>query len=142
MPPSAVVVIAGGCLCGAVRYEASAPPYNITHCHCSDCRRGSGAAFVTWASFPRKGFRWTGSTVRPRELSWAGRLRSFCPECGTPLTFLAGADATEVDVTVCSFDQPDAVTPADHTWTDDRLPWMRLADGLPAYGRERSARGS
>jgi hypothetical protein len=41
--------------------------------------------------------------------------------------------AREVDVTVCSFDHPDAVSPAGHTWVEDRLPWIHLADELPAY---------
>ena len=127
--------IQGGCLCGQVRYEVAGEPYDITHCHCSDCRRSSGAAFVTWASFRQSGFRITAG--HPRDLSWAGRLRSFCPNCGTPLTFRAGADADEIDVTVCSFDQPSTVTPADHTWIEDLLPWIRLADDLPTYPQKR-----
>ena len=128
-------VICGGCLCGAVRYEATAQPFNITHCHYSDCRRCSGAPFVTWASFHRRGFRFT--TGPPREFQWAGRLRSFCPRCGTPLTFIMAPDADEVDVTVCSFDQPGVVTPSDHTWIEDRLPWIRLADDLPLQRQKR-----
>ena len=50
---------------------------------------------------------------------------------------MVGLEADEVDVTVCSFDQPAAVTPADHTWVEDRLPWIRLADNLPAFGQKR-----
>ena len=129
-------VISGGCLCGAVRYEASGTPYNVTHCHCSDCRRSSGAPFVTWASFRRDEFRFT--TEEPRLIEWAGRLRAFCPHCGTQLTFVSGMGADEVDVTVSSFDDPEVVEPRDHTWTEDRLPWIQLADGLPVYRRERS----
>jgi len=132
-------VMRGGCLCGSVRYEATGQPFNITHCHCSDCRRSSGAPFVTWASFRRDGFRFT--TGQPRELRWAGRLRSFCPDCGTPLTFMAAADADEVDVTVCSVDQPAEITPGDHTWVEDRLPWVRVADGLPTYEQKREPHG-
>ena len=128
-------IITGGCLCGTVRYDATGPACDVTHCHCLDCRRSSGAPFVTWASFRRSEFRFTSG--QPRELRWAGRLRSFCPQCGTPLTFLAGLDADDLDVTVCSFDEPAAVTPADHTWVEDRLPWIRLADDLPAYGQKR-----
>ena len=126
--------VCGGCLCGAVRYEANGEPYNITHCHCLDCRRSSGAPFVTWASFGRDAFHFTAG--QPRELRWAGRLRSFCPHCGTPLTFTT-EPVDEVDVTVCSFDDPDSVSPADHTWTDDRLRWILLADELPAYRQNR-----
>jgi hypothetical protein len=127
--------IKGGCLCGAIRYEGTGQPYNITHCHCLDCCRSSGAAFVTWASFRRNEFQFTKGA--PRELQWAGRVRSFCAQCGTPLTFMSGQDADEVDVTVCSFDEPASVTPADHTWVEDRLPWVRLADGLPNYRQAR-----
>jgi hypothetical protein len=58
------------------------------------------------------------------------------------LTFLAGPEADEVDVTVCSFDHPEAVMPGDHTWVEDRLPWIRLADQLPTYGQKRSAHGA
>ena len=128
-------IIQGGCLCGAVRYEAIGKPFNVTHCHCTDCRRSSGAAFVTWASFRRAEFRFTQG--EPRVVPWAGRLRSFCAACGTPLTFMTAPQANEVDVTVCSFDHPGAIAPADHTWVDDRLPWIRLADELPAYGQKR-----
>ena len=50
---------------------------------------------------------------------------------------MTGADAEEVDVTVCSFDQPAAVTPEDHTWVEDRLPWIHTTDDLPSYGQSR-----
>ncbi len=128
-------IVLGGCLCGAIRYEASGEPYNITHCHCSDCRKGSGAAFVTWASFRRHNFRFTHGA--PHEITWAGRVRSFCANCGTALTFLSQPDTDEVDVAVCSFDYVDAVLPQDHTWTEDQLPWIKLADDLPRYARAR-----
>ena len=135
LPSMSANVVTGGCLCGAVRYETSGLPYHITHCHCLDCRRSSGAAFVTWASFRRSSFRFT--TGQPKEVTWAGRLRSFCKDCGTPLTFMAAPDANEVDVTACTLNQPEAITPGDHTWVEDRLPWIRLADGLPTYQRQR-----
>ncbi|MCD6049656.1 MAG: glutathione-dependent formaldehyde-activating [Verrucomicrobia bacterium] len=128
-------VICGGCLCGSVRYEATGELFHITHCHCADCRRSSGAPFVTWASFRPGDFRFT--TGQPRELQWAGRLRYFCPQCGTHLTFITGPNADELAVTVCSLDDPALVTPSDHTWVEDRLPWIHLADGLPAYGQNR-----
>jgi hypothetical protein len=128
-------VIQGGCLCGAVRYEAAGQPYNVTHCHCVDCRRSVGAAFVTWASFRRDGFRFTAG--EPRLMEWANRLRSFCPECGTALTFMTSREADEVDVTVCTLDHPEETLPEDHTWVEDRLPWIHLSDGLPVYERNR-----
>jgi hypothetical protein len=70
----------------------------------------AGAAaqpFVTLASFRRNNFRFTHGA--PREIAWAGRVRSFCARCGTALTFLSQPDTDEVDVTVCSFDHAEAV---------------------------------
>ena len=129
-------MIAGGCLCGAIRYEARGEPYHVTHCHCADCRRSAGAAFVTWCSFQQKDFRLTQGELR--EIAFAGRLRGFCPDCGTTLTFRSSPETDEIDVTVSSFDHPEAVSPADHIWVEDRLPWIALADGLPTHARRRS----
>ncbi len=43
----------------------------------------------------------------------------------------------EIDVTLCSLDNPEAVLPKDHTRTSSRLPWVKLADGLPSYRESR-----
>ena len=102
--------IRGGCLCGAIRYEGIGEPYNVTHYHCEDCRKSAGASFVTWASFRRDNFQFTKG--KPREIAWAGRLRSFCGMCGSALTFMSQADADEIDVTVATFDQPKIVAPS------------------------------
>ena len=42
------LVIEGGCVCGGVRYRLEAAPTQVNDCHCLDCRRSSGAPFVTW----------------------------------------------------------------------------------------------
>ena len=131
--------ILGGCLRGSVRYEAIGAPYHLTRCHCADCRRSSDAPFVTWASFRRDDFRFISGA--PATLTWDERLRLFCARCGTPLVFRMSLDAEELDVTVCSFDHPEAYPPGDHTWVEDQLPWMHLADGLPAYEQKRKKGG-
>jgi len=50
-------MLKGGCFCGRIRYETTAAPFHETNCHCSICRRTSGAPFVTWFSVPRSEFR-------------------------------------------------------------------------------------
>jgi hypothetical protein len=103
--------ICGGCLCGALRYAGIGEPYNVTHCHCEDCRKRVGAPFMTWASFQRSNFQFT--KRKPLEIASADRVRSFCAMCGSALTFMSQADADEIDVTVATFDQLEIVTPAD-----------------------------
>ncbi len=128
--------IRGGCLCGAIRYEGIGEPYNVAHCRCEDCRKSAGAAFATWASFRRHNFQSTKG--EPREIVWAGRVRSFCATCGSALTFVSQPDADEIDVTAATFDQPKIVAPADHIWTEDRISWIKLADNLPQHARGRT----
>ena len=50
---------------------------------------------------------------------------------------MTGRDADEIDVTVCSFDHPESVTPSDHIWVEDQLPWIRLADELMTHRQKR-----
>jgi hypothetical protein len=127
----------GGCFCGHVRYEATGTPFDQTNCHCSICRRTTGAPFVAWFSVRRDEFRIvSGTPVRFR--SSAHGMRTFCPRCGTQLTFESERYPDEIDVTTCSLDDPETVPPRDHTRTSSRLSWIRLADGLPEFREARS----
>jgi hypothetical protein len=126
----------GGCFCGALRYEATGNPGVSTHCHCEHCRRTSGAAFLTWVEFPATGFSFTKGTPGSFQ-SRPGVTRSFCTSCGTPLTYRLVDTPGTVDLTVCSLDEPARVTPQDHVYHDGKMPWVRLADGLPTYRRRR-----
>lgn len=130
----------GGCLCGAVRYEADGPVRDETVCHCSLCRRASGAPFVAWATFESARLRVTQG--RPAERRSSPRaVRSFCAACGTPLFFRSDAAPDSVDVTIASLDEPESVRPRDHIWTRSRLSWVRVADGLPEHPERRPGAG-
>ena len=50
--------IEGGCLCGEIRYEADAEPFQVGYCHCSMCRKFHGAEYATYASVKAADFRW------------------------------------------------------------------------------------
>ncbi|MDM0116191.1 GFA family protein [Variovorax sp. J22R133] len=128
----------GHCFCGAVRYEAGGVPSNETNCHCSICRRTSGAPFVAWFTVPSSGFRLTAGRPATFKSSEHG-TRSFCAACGTPLTFHSTKYPDEMDVTTCSLEDPAMLPPRDHTRTSSRLPWVHLDDGLPAYPEARPA---
>jgi hypothetical protein len=127
-------VFEGGCFCGALRYRVTSPAADICHCHCVDCRRASGAPFVTWASFRLERFKFVKGT--PGAYHYGGRIRTFCRECGTSIGFWREG-LGEYDVTVASLDRPESFVPTDHTWTADQLPWVKLADKLPCHARSR-----
>lgn len=130
-------MLTGGCFCGRIRYEATGAPFNETNCHCSICRRTSGAPFVAWFSVPRSMFKLVRGEPS-RFKSSAKGTRSFCPHCGTQLTFEHEDYADEIDVTTCSLDDPDRLAPRDHTRASSKLGWIKLADGLPEHREARS----
>jgi len=134
-------MLKGGCFCGSIRYEAAGTPYHRTNCHCSICRRTTGAPFVAWFSVPRSGFRWV-QGLPGRFQSSPKAVRSFCPRCGTQLTFEHDEAPHEIDVTTCSLDDPERLPPQDHTRTSSRLGWIVTADGLPEHREARPAASS
>jgi len=121
---------AGGCLCGAVRYEITGPVSNPCYCHCTTCRRATGAPMVPWGTFAREAVR----IVRGRlsEFRSSAQVsRGFCAHCGTSLTYRHEARAGEIDVTLATLDDPTLLPPRMHVWVKDRLPWVAIGDDLP-----------
>ena len=125
----------GGCHCGAVRYEVSGEPQHVALCHCSDCRKSSGAPMVAWAAFTEDQFKLVEG--EPVTFNSSGSaMRSFCPKCGSGLyyrnqEFLPGI----VDIQSATLDDPDALPPGAHIQTAERLGWMETAHSLPAFER-------
>jgi hypothetical protein len=122
---------AGGCLCGQVRWEATAEPINVRQCHCRNCQRATGGAFFARALFMDDDVERTGNTTR-----WASseRLhRLSCTRCGTPV-FAEPQDGPWIAVALTTLDDPSALTPGSHIWVSRKLPWVHIdADGLPQF---------
>jgi hypothetical protein len=131
------VTLAGGCFCGHLRYEASGPVTDETNCHCTICRRTSGAPFVSWFSVSAANFRLTRGTPQ-RFRSSEGGERAFCPRCGTPITFQYDALPDEIDITTCSLDEPEQLPPQDHIQTSSQLSWLSRNHELPRFSGSRT----
>lgn len=134
-----VSVFTGTCLCGAVRYEARGAPGRVAHCHCIQCQRQSGAAMVTWATWPRASVRVLQGEPADFESS-PGVKRSFCQRCGSTLFWRrvlernrAARTPEEIDIAVGTLDAADTLAPGGHIFVKSRRRWMPLCDGLPAY---------
>ncbi len=124
----------GGCLCGAVRYQAEADPFRVAHCHCEFCRKVSGAAFLTFVAFKTEDFIWTaGEPARYR--SSPGAERAYCPRCGSTLGTFEDDLPDWTQVSLGSLDRPQDVKPIDHIFVDSQLGWLHMDDGLPKYSR-------
>jgi len=138
-PSSAAPVFTGGCLCGAIRYEVRGAPLQVNHCHCVQCQRMSGAAMMTWATWPHAALRMLQGKFADFESS-PGVMRSFCARCGSSLFWRRiahGRDGEEIDVAAGTLEEPSGLAPAEHIFVKSRRPWLPLCDGLPAYREHR-----
>lgn len=124
----------GGCLCGAVRYKTRGESFKILNCHCTSCRKHTGAPMVTLAGFKADQVEFTGQPRKVYESS-PGVGRAFCGSCGTPLTWEGdGGDLEPVfEIHISTFDEPDDMRPILHSFDAERISWFDVADNLPRY---------
>ena len=124
---------AGGCLCGAIRYQASGAPEGAGYCHCQSCRRHTGAPIVAFVVFAVEQVAWV-SGDRARYESSPGIFRAFCRDCGTPLTWEGRHKGRQwVEFHISTLDTPGAFPPNEHTHYRERIPWLHVTDDLPKY---------
>ena len=130
--------ISGGCACGAVRYALASEPFDAGWCHCSLCRKVSGAPALVFASVPTGDFAYVegAEKVQSFQSTSFGR-REYCGSCGTPLTMRVDHQPETLDFTVASLDEPDAVPPGFHIFHASRIGWFETADELPRHAKFR-----
>lgn len=127
--------LAGGCHCGAIRYQVAGDPLTHALCHCSDCRRHAGAPMVGWTMYPETALR----VVRgvPKIYKSSPHVqRHFCGDCGTGL-FYYNAEVLPglADIQSATYDSPDAVPARIHIQVAERIAWMEHAHELPQFQR-------
>ena len=124
----------GQCHCGAVRYEMPAETIHKALCHCSDCRRHSGAPAVAWGLVGKDQLKIEGET-RDYASSEHGR-RHFCPRCGTALFYTNDVIFPgQIDVQIATLDDPDAIKPDAQIQVAERIGWMERLEQMPAFDR-------
>jgi hypothetical protein len=130
-------VFSGGCQCGAVRYEASTQPNDVSYCHCRMCQKAFGAPFAILAQVRRTDLQFVKeapSIYRSSSLA----ERGFCSHCGTPLTF-AYNDSDWISVSIGSLDEPERFPPNQHYGVESLIHWLHLQDDLPRHTTEAAA---
>lgn len=127
----------GGCLCGAVRFQAQGNPDWVAICHCGSCRRHTGGALNAAAGFPAAKVSFQG---KPSVYaSSPGVERYFCPQCGTSIAYQSRQWPEDLHLFVGSFDHPQHLEPECHIHAEDGLAWLKLADQLPRFRTTPSA---
>jgi hypothetical protein len=125
----------GGCSCGAVRYRLTSDPLFVHCCHCLNCQRQTGSAFVINALIETDRVELlTGDPQAvdvPRE---GGKTQTIwrCPSC--QIAVFSEYTYPEVRfVRAGTFDDPASVVPDVHIFTRSKLPWVTLPESVPAF---------
>ena len=127
-------MLTGSCQCGEVRFEAAGPVEDFSHCHCSICRKIHGAAFVSWGGVPRAGFRYLAGEEALTLYSSSDAIdRYFCSCCGSQLLCDFKAEPDMLYLALGALDGDPELPDGYHFFTNDQVPWLNIADGLPQH---------
>jgi hypothetical protein len=126
----------GGCACGAVRYALASAPMIVHCCHCRDCQRQTGSAFVLNALIETDRIRITAGRPHPVSLPTdSGRPHDVyrCPACNVALWSDYGGRPGLRFVRVGTLDDPSVLAPDVHIYIRSKQPWTVLPAGKPAF---------
>jgi hypothetical protein len=125
----------GGCLCGAVRYQSSASPQVVGHCHCVDCRKSSGTGHCTHVVIPEDAFKVSGEVKFYDRPADSGNIvsRGFCPNCGSPVYSKNSGMPGMVFPRASSLDDPEIATPQMVVYASRAPSWDHVDPALPAF---------
>lgn len=123
-----------GGLCGHVRYEYGGDIDEVSMCHCKQCQKAQGSAFVAVAPVLSTEFRITeGSQYLKEYRASPNKARVFCRECGSPL-YSARDDRPELTrLRIGTLDAPVLPGKRYHAWVSSKAAWFELADELPEF---------
>jgi hypothetical protein len=127
--------ISGGCLCGAVRYVATAEPIVTRTCWCRLCQKIGGGSATVNAGFPRAAVTISGPLADHASVAESGSHmhRRFCPTCGIHLFSEAEERPQLIFVRVGTFDDPGIAPPAMTIWTSQAPGWACIDPDIPRF---------
>jgi hypothetical protein len=127
-------MIEGSCLCGGIQYrfdEKGAVLMN--HCHCSRCRKASGAEYATFLQVVGDYFEWvSGEELVAAYESAPGNFRTFCRVCGSRAPVVR-EEHNAVTIPVGTLEGDPGLRPAMHLFTRSKAEWYRISDDLPQF---------
>lgn len=127
----------GGCGCGHVRYEVSGEPMMVHNCHCRLCQQQTGSSSVVNAFFESDRVVLLQGELTEHELKGgSGRAHTICrcKVCGTALwSWYARLGRLSYGIRAGTLDEPGSVTPDVVIFTESKMPWVALPEGIPTF---------
>jgi hypothetical protein len=127
-----VPTLSGRCLCGAVEYVVADEFAYCCNCHCSDCRRATGAAFKTFAGIERGKLRVTKGADSLLTFGEESACDKRCKVCGSFL-FSIVSKGERVHVALGTLSDAPSIRPSAHIFVGSKAPWFEISDDLPQY---------
>jgi len=128
--------VEGGCACGAVRYRLGSPPMFVHCCHCHDCQRQTGTAFVLNALIEADRVELLRGDPKPTRMPTdSGKPHDVfrCASCQTAVWSIYGGRTEVRFVRVGTLDDPSKMPPDVHIFVRSKLPWVQLPESTPAF---------
>jgi hypothetical protein len=127
-------MIIGSCLCEGVRYAYDGDIEEISICHCSQCRRAQGSAFVAVAPVEAARFTLLDGAELLREFRAVPyKARVFCGRCGSPIYSARDDLPGLLRLRLGTVETPFRCERAYHIHVASKAPWHDITDGLPQY---------
>jgi hypothetical protein len=122
----------GECLCGAVRFSVEDAFRYALNCHCSQCRRATGAACKPFAGIERSKLALVAGARRLLKFGEAGNFDARCGACGSFL-YSVVRDGAYVHVNLGALCGTPSIRPTAHIYVGSKAPWHAITDDLPQY---------
>jgi hypothetical protein len=126
-------IYSGRCLCGEVSYSIDSEPLFTGNCHCRDCQRSSGSAFIPAMIFPEKSVSICGEAKYFESASDGGNVhrRGFCQHCGSQLFATFSAMPGLIGIKAGTLDNPASYVPQLDFYVASAAPWDHMSPQLP-----------
>ena len=124
--------LVGKCRCDTVHYAVADEFVYAANCHCSLCRRATGAAFKPFAGIERDKLRITKGADNLIILGDAGANDTRCKLCGAFL-YSVVRDGAFVHVAMGSLVDDPTIRPSKHIFVGSKARWFTITDDLPQY---------
>ena len=127
----------GGCACGKTRYRITGEPVLVNNCHCRQCQQQTGSTSVVNAFFESERVELLDGTIREDEFeggSGKEHVICRCTDCGCAVwSHYSGFGRLGTAVRAGTLDDPGSVTPDAVIYVVDKMPWVTLPEGIPAF---------
>ncbi len=130
-------MITGSCLCGHIKYEYTGEPGPSSYCHCSDCKKVTGSAFIVSVRFETDFFSIiTGNSTKSHtKIADSGNsiTRDFCPNCGSPIFTKSPNNPEHIWVRAGTLNDSSFIKPAHQSWTDSKVDWADIPKDINSF---------